>query len=173
MNIKNESKINNKKHSSKKVKLIYDFYENDIGYAYDGFTRETKIDNVFDYNKILLDSIKDITYNKNRNLTIYSWGILKHDEPKCEISFDLTKFTTKTNIKNVKLFDGRNVEIQHSIIQHPFFTELLQKIIEEIETNNPTEISFFCNHGKHRSVGWSEILKKYYYPNSIIKHSIK
>jgi len=172
MNIKNESKINNKKHSSKKVKLIYDFYENDIGYAYDGFTRETKIDNVFDYNKILLDSIKDITYNKNRNLTIYSWGILKHDEPKCEISFDLTKFTTKTNIKNVKLFDGRNVEIQHSIIQHPFFTELLQKIIEEIETNNPTEISFFCNHGKHRSVGWTEILK-YYYPNSIIKHSIK
>ena len=52
--------------SSKKIKLIYDFYENDI--AYDGFEQEIKIDNNFDFNKILLDSIKDIMYNKNRNL---------------------------------------------------------------------------------------------------------
>ncbi len=157
--------------SSKKIKLIYDFYENDIAYAYDGFNQETKIYN-FDYNKILLDSIKDISYDKNRKLIIYSWGILRHTEPKCEISFDLTKFTTKTDIKDVKLFDGRNDQIQNSIIQHPLFTELIHKIIEEIETNNSTEISFFCNHGKHRSVGWTEILKKYYYPKSIIKHSI-
>jgi RNase adaptor protein for sRNA GlmZ degradation len=153
--------------SSKKIKLIYDLYEND----YDGFEQDTKI-NDFDYNKILLDSIKDVVYDKNRNLTIYSWGIMRHVEPKCEISFDLTKFTTKTNIKDIKLVDGRDVEIQNSIIQHPLFTELLHKIIEEIETNNSREISFFCNHGKHRSVGWTEILKKYYYPNSIIKHSI-
>jgi RNase adaptor protein for sRNA GlmZ degradation len=152
---------------SKKIKLIYDLYEND----YDGFEQDTKI-NDFDYNKILLDSIKDVVYDKNRNLTIYSWGIMRHDEPKCEISFDLTMFTTKTNIKDIKLVDGRDVEIQNSIIQHPLFTELLHKIIEEIETNNSREISFFCNHGKHRSVGWTEILKKYY-PNSIIKHSIK
>ena len=154
--------------TSKKIKLIYDFYENDIAYTYDGFNQETKIDNDFDYN-----TIKDIMYNKNRRLIIYSWGILRHAEPKCEISFDLTKFTTKTDIKDIRKFDGRDEEIQHSIIQHPLFTELIKKIIEEIETNNSTEISFFCNHGKHRSVGWAEILKKYYYPNSIIKHSIK
>ena len=134
--------------SSKKIKLIYDFYENDIAYV--GFEQETKIDNDFDYNKILLDSIKDIMYDKNRILTIHSWGILRHTEPKCEISFDLTKFTTKTDIKDVRLFDGRDDEIQNSIIQHPLFTELIQKIIEEIEINNSNEISFFCNHGKHR-----------------------
>jgi len=154
--------------SSKKIKLIYDFYEND----YHGFEIETKI-NDFDYNKILLDSKKDISYDENRKLTIYSWGIMRHAEPKCEISFDLTKFTTKTDIKDIKLVDGRDAEIQNSIIQHPLFSELIKKIIEEIETNNSREISFFCNHGKHRSVGWAEILKKYYYPNSIIKHSIK
>ena len=90
--------------TSKKIKLIYDFYENDI--AYDGFEQETKIDNAFDYKKILLDSVKDIMYDKNRNLKIYSWGILKHTEPKCEISFDLTKFTTKTDIKDIRKFDG-------------------------------------------------------------------
>ena len=154
--------------TSKKIKLIYELYENDN--AYYGFEQETIIDDV-DYNKIVLESIKDVVYDKNRKLTIYSWGIMRHVEPKCEISFDLTKFTTKT-IKDIKLVDGRDVEIQNSIIQHPLFTELLHKIIEEIETNNPREISFFCNHGKHRSVGWAEILKKYY-PNSIIKHSIK
>ena len=153
---------------SKKIKLIYELYENDI--AYDGFEQETKI-NDFDYNKIV-DSIKDIIYDKNRKLIIYSWGIMRHVEPKCEISFDLTKFTTTTT-KDIKLVDGRDDEIQNSIIQHPLFTELITKIIEEIETNNSREISFFCNHGKHRSVGWVEIIKKYYYPNSIIKHSIK
>jgi RNase adaptor protein for sRNA GlmZ degradation len=152
--------------SSKKIKLIYDFYEND----YDGFEIETKI-NDFDYNKILLDSKKDISYDENRKLTIYSWGIMRHAEPKCEISFDLTKFTTKTT-KDIKLVDGRDEEIQNSIIRHPLFSELIKKIIEEIETNNSREISFFCNHGKHRSVGWTEIVKKYYYPNSIIRHSI-
>ena len=153
--------------SSKKIRLIYDFYEN---HAYDGFEQDTKIDD-FDYNKILLDSKKDISYDENRKLTIYSWGIMRHAEPKCEISFDLTKFTTKTT-KDIKLVDGRDEEIQKSIIRHPLFTELLHKIIEEIETNNSREISFFCNHGKHRSVGWTEILKKYYYPKSIIKHNI-
>ena len=154
---------------SKKIKLIYDLYENNNFYY--GFEQETKIDN-FDYNKIVLDSIKDVIYDKNRKLTIYSWGIMRHAEPKCEISFDLTQFTTKTNIKDIKLVDGRDEEIQNSIIQHPLFSELIKKIIEEIETNNSREISFFCNHGKHRSVGWTEILKKYYYPKSIIKHNI-
>ena len=152
--------------SSKKIKLIYDFYEND----YDGFEQDTKI-NDFDSNKII-ETKKYISYDENRKLIIYSWGILRHTEPECEISFDLTKFTTKTDIKDIKLVDGRDIKIQNSIIQHPLFSELIKKIIEEIETNNSREISFFCNHGKHRSVGWTEILKKYYYPNSIIKHSI-
>jgi RNase adaptor protein for sRNA GlmZ degradation len=47
---------------------------------------------------------------------------------------------------------------------------LIEKIINQIENNNLKEISFVCNHGKHRSVGFAEILKKYYYINSIICH---
>ena len=118
----------------KKIKLIYDFYENDI--AYDGFEQETKIDNDLHNNKILLDSIKYIIYDKNKKLIIYSWGILKHTEPKCEISFDLTKFTTKTDIKDVKLFDGRDDEIQNSIIRHPLFTEIIHKIKTRCQEQN-------------------------------------
>jgi len=37
--------------SSQKIKLIYDFYENNI--AYNGIELETKINNNFDYNKVL------------------------------------------------------------------------------------------------------------------------
>ena len=88
--------------TSKKVKLIYDLYENN---AYHGFEQDANI----------VESIKDVIYDKNRKLIIYSWGILRHTEPKCNISFDLTKFTTKTDIKDVRLFDGRDAEIQNSI----------------------------------------------------------
>ena len=41
---------------------------------------------------------------------------------------------------------------------------------EALKKNNFDTISFVCNHGKHRSVGWAEILKKYYYHFSKIKH---
>jgi RNase adaptor protein for sRNA GlmZ degradation len=150
---------------SKRVKLVYEFYENEN--AYYGFEITDEIGK--DYNKEILD-VEDITYDKNRKLIIYSWGIIKHEEPKCELSFDLTKFTTKTDNKDIKSLDGRDDEIQISIIRHPLFKELIKKIINEIEENNYMEISFFCNHGKHRSVGWAEILKKHYYENSVIKH---
>ena len=123
---------------SKRVKLVYDFYENKN--AYYGFEITDEISK--DYNKEILN-LEDITYDKNRKLIIYSWGIIKHEEPKCEISFDVTKFTTKTDNKHIKLLDGRSDEIQISIIQHPLFKELIKKIINEIEENNYMEISFF------------------------------
>ena len=63
--------------TSKKVKLIYDLYENN---AYHGFEQDANIDD-FDSNKIV-ESIKDVIYDKNKKLTIYSWGIMRHDEPK-------------------------------------------------------------------------------------------
>jgi len=35
-------------------------------------------------------------------------------------------------------------------------------MITMIEIENPRAIGFLCNHGKHRSVGWAELIKKYY-----------
>jgi hypothetical protein len=104
---------------SKRVKLVYDFYENKN--AYYGFEITDEISK--DYNKEILN-LEDITYDKNRKLIIYSWGIIKHEEPKCEISFDVTKFTTKTDNKHIKLLDGRSDEIlkkhyyENSVIKH-------------------------------------------------------
>lgn len=162
---------------SKIIKLIYDSYENNAQYY--NFENNAqnygfeKIDEVKE-NKTLKDFDKkkfniDFLYNKKRSLNIYTWGIMRNQKPRCELSFDLTKFTSKID-KDIKKLDGRDEVIQVSIIQHPKYNELIEKIINEIENNDAKNISFFCNHGRHRSVGFAEILKKYYYENSIINH---
>ena len=35
------------------------------------------------------------------------------------------------------------------------------------------DIAFICNHGKHRSVAWAELLQKIYYSKAVIKHLCK
>tara|TARA_Y100001933_G_C18761191_1_gene464112 strand:- start:135 stop:605 length:471 start_codon:yes stop_codon:yes gene_type:complete len=150
----------------KYIELIHNYKENDPVYYGFEFTEKTDID----YKNILEKTFSENIYNTDRELYIYSWGKMKHTEPKCEVSFDLTKFTTKIGVENVKNLDGRDEKIIISILRHPAFDLLMESVIKEIEENNRSEISFFCNHGKHRSVGWAEIVKKYYYPKSIVKH---
>ena len=38
--------------------------------------------------------------NKNRTLDIYTWGIKKHKPVECDISFDVSLFSGKTNEAN-------------------------------------------------------------------------
>ena len=52
-----------------------------------------------------------------------------------------------------------------------FFTNLTYSDDNnQLLINKPAKIGFFCNHGKHRSVGWAEIIKKHYYHNANIRH---
>jgi len=155
-------KTNNRK--NKIIKLIHNKYENDIGVLYD---ENNKIET--DKIKILNNlptKINDIDINVNRFLTIYSWGIKKDRKTvKCNIIFDLTKFQTKIDKDiDVQTITGLSDIIQDSIICHPKFLDLLEIVVNHIETENPTNIAFICNHGKHRSVAWAELLKKLYYP---------
>ena len=152
------------------VKLIYDKYENEFGVSY------------FQNNEIIIDKTKilenlptkinEIDINVNRILTIYSWGIKKdHNKVNCNLQFDLTKFQTKIDKEiDVQTINGLSDIIQDSIICHPKFLELLETVVNIVETENPKEIAFICNHGKHRSVGWAELLKKLYYYKATIKH---
>ena len=128
---------------NKVIKLIYDNYENDIGIIYD-----------IDENKI------------------YSWGVKKDKkEVDCDIIFDLRKFQTKINEDiDVHTINGLSNIIQDSIILHPKFLELIAIILTHIESENPKKIAFICNHGKHRSVGWAELLQKLIYNKAIVKH---
>lgn len=141
------------------IKLIYDKYQNDIGF--------TEGENDSDHKHELITKINEI--DDKRELSIFTWGVKKHKSPKCDIIFDVTLFSAKINV-DVKELTGLDEIIQTSIINHPMFDLIIEKIITEIETNNPQSIGIYCNYGKHRSVGWAELLKKLYYNNSVVKH---
>ena len=152
------------------IKLIYDKYENEFGVSYFQ-NNEIVIDKT-----IILDNlpmkINDTDINFDRIFTIYSWGIKKDKKPVvCDIIFYLTKFQTKIDQNiDVQMITGLTDIIQYSIINHPKFLELVERVLYIIETENPKDIGFICNHGKHRSVGWAELLKKLYYKHAKIKH---
>ena len=152
------------------IKLVYNKYENEVGVLYDAEMNEIEKD----HTKILEHlptKINDIEINTDRVINIYTWGIKKPFRKDCNIIFDLTKFQTKIDQNiDVQTITGLTDIIQHSIINHPKFLELIERVLDIIETENPKDIGFICNHGKHRSVGWAELLKKLYYKNAKIKH---
>ena len=86
---------------------------------------------------------------KKRDLQIYTWGIQKHQEPKCSISFDLTKFTSKTD-KDIRNLDGRDEEIQISIINHPKYNELIDPFVffEYVYSYNYKVVMIFLFSGR-------------------------
>ena len=143
------------------IKLIYSKNENDIGFTDGNYD--------IDHKHEILDEINDNIINKDRNLNIYTWGIKKYDYNKCDIVFDATLFNTKIDV-DVKKLTGLDEIIQTSVINHPMFDIIIEKILTNIEEKNPKNIGFICNYGKHRSVAFAEILKKMYYSKSNINH---
>jgi len=154
------------------IKLVYDKYENDYGftegYITEGYITEGDITegDIADH---IHEQIRDITIDNDRELTIHTWGIKKHESIKCDIIFDASLFSAKINA-DVKTLTGLNEIVQQSIINHPKFDIIIEMIVTEIETNDYQKIGIICNYGKHRSVGWAELLKKLYYPKSVINH---
>ena len=153
-----------------KCKLVHDKYENEVGVLYDDETNELEKD----LTKIieqLPTKIDDIEINTDRAININTWGIKKPFVAECDVIFDLTKFQTKIDKDiDVQTITGLTDIIQDSIICHPKFLDIIEKVVNVIETENPKNIGFICNHGKHRSVGWAELLKKLYYKHAKIKH---
>ena len=92
-----------------------------------------------------------------------------HEPKTCDLVFDATLFSTKVSV-DVKCLSGLDEVIQQGIMNHPNFDLIIGKIITLIEENKPTTVGIFCNYGKHRSVGWTELLKKLYYPTSTCIH---
>jgi hypothetical protein len=155
------------------VKLIHDSYENEMGVLYD-----EKYEIESDKTKILENlpaQINDVDINVDRHLTIYTWGIKKDRESVgCPLIFDLTKFQTKIDRDiDVSTITGLTDIIQDSIVCHPKFLELMEMVVTKVENDSPPSIAFICNHGKHRSVAWAELLKKLYYTKSTIRHLCK
>jgi len=142
------------------IKLVYDKYENDYGFT------EGEMD---DHIHKTIKQIGDKKIDNERELLIYTWGLKKHESIKCDIIFDASLFSAKINT-DVKMLTGLNEIVQQGIINHPKFDIILEMMLTEIETNDYQKIGIICNYGKHRSVGFAELLKKLYYPKSVINH---
>lgn len=144
------------------IKLINDKFENDFGFL-EGVS-ETNLRDV-------ISEIEDLSCHHQPEY-IYSWGI--KNEPvstECDLVFDVSLFFTKIEDRGkLSSMTGLDSDIQKSILGHPRFMDLLTLIIQEIETRQPKSIAFICNHGKHRSVGWSQIMKTYFFKNSLVSH---
>ncbi len=140
------------------IKLVYDTYENDIGFV--------QSDEQGDHTHKPILSV-----DKTREIIFYTWGKHKHNPIECDLVFDASLFSTKISV-DVKCLTGYDDIIQQSIINHPNFDYIMERIITEIEDKQPKTVGIFCNYGKHRSVGWVELIKKLYYPNSTCVHKI-
>jgi len=137
------------------IKLVYDKYENETGF-------------------IVCDEQGDHTHTKikgieDRDITFFTWGQKMHKPKKCDLVFDATLFSTKVSV-DVKCLSGLDEVIQQSIINHPNFDLIIERIVTLIEEKKPSTVGIFCNYGKHRSVGWVELLKGLYYPKSTCIH---
>ena len=84
---------------------------------------------------------------------------------RAPIALNMGLFNTKIDC-DVKNLTGLDEIIQTSIKNHPMFDTIMERIINEIEEKDPKSIGIYCNYGKHRSVGWAEIIKKIYYKNA-------
>jgi len=145
------------------IKIIYDKYENDIGFSY------LPDNQIKDSVHSIIENIHDVPLILDRNLKIYTWGMKKHTCDECEIIFDATLFRANISV-DVKTLTGLDDIVQTSIMNHPLFDTIMERIITVIEEENPKVIGFICNYGKHRSVGLAELLYKLYYTNSILEH---
>ena len=144
------------------IKLIKDKFENDFGF----------LEGVSESNLTVVISQIESLSCQHQPERVYSWGIKKEPvSTDCELVFDVSLFFTKIeDRRKLSSMTGLDSDIQKSILGHPRFIDLLTQVIEEIETRQPESIAFICNHGKHRSVGWSQIMKTYFFKNSLVSH---
>jgi RNase adaptor protein for sRNA GlmZ degradation len=142
-------------------KIVYDKYENDYGFIED---------QIKDHTHEIITNIGNKNIVRNRKLEINTWGIKKNTTIDCDIIFDCSLFSAKCDV-DIKNLTGLDEIIQQSIMNHPKFDLIIEMILSEIEVNDYKKIGFVCNYGKHRSVGWAELIKKLYYNESIITHN--
>ena len=140
------------------IKIVYDKYENETGFIQtveQGNHIHKKVEGTDETNEIFF----------------HTWGKMKHKPIECDLTFDATLFssTVAENV-DIKCLSGLDEIIQQSIMNHPNFDLIIERMVTLIEEKNPTTVGIFCNYGKHRSVGIAELLHKIYYPLSRCVH---
>ena len=86
-----------------------------------------------------------------------------------EVAFDVSLFFPEIkDLPDIETMTGKDQVIQDSIMRHPRFLSLAASIVTTVNEMKPREIGFICSYGKHLSVGWAYIMRKYIFKKSVI-----
>jgi len=113
-------------------------------------------------------SKQECTHVPNR---IYTWAnkVDTSVPVDFEVAFDVSHFFPEIkDMPDIGSMTGKDQVIQDSIMCHPRFMSLAEAIVTKVNETKPREIGFICNYGKHRSVGWAYIMRKYIFKTSVI-----
>lgn len=71
------------------------------------------------------------------------------------------------DLRNIR---GTHVQLQKAVRRGSNFENVVNNIVNRVETENLHTIGVYCRAGHHRSVAIAEMLKKYVYVGSVINH---
>jgi len=122
----------------------------------------------------LMKQVKILKTSSNLKFKIFTYGCRNFNpvELNADLVYDVSKYRSHfpQSVTSVRYYRGTDELIQKMIVLGDAFQQILSGMIDNIEDSRPAIISIYCSHGKHRSVAFAELLKKYYYPKASIKH---
>jgi RNase adaptor protein for sRNA GlmZ degradation len=133
-------------------------------------------DDKFDDLKVddLITHIKTPPTNSKFKFKILTYGCRNFNPEylNTDFEFDVSKYCSHfpDTVTSIKYCRGTDELIQKMVIMGTAFHQTINRMITAIEKNKPRRIGIYCSHGKHRSVAFAELLKKYYYPRISIQH---
>lgn len=108
----------------------------------------------------------------NRKLEIYTYGIkFKQfkNYSKTDCNFNALVITG-SKMGNLHKIRGTNPELQKRVRSGNRFEEVMLNIVKTVEEKDYHSIGIYCRAGHHRSVACGELLKKFVYTDSTVKH---
>lgn len=115
---------------------------------------------------------RDLTWNPERKLTIYTWG-RKHRKqaPKqSQHNFNATTMAERRRMISFRHDTGLNPETQKIVKSSMGYGGFMRSMIKKIEDDDLYTISINSTEGLHRSVACSEILKREFYSDAVVHH---
>jgi RNase adaptor protein for sRNA GlmZ degradation len=100
--------------------------------------------------------------SKSTHISIYTWGNKKRKfkPSQSQHNFCVTGISCyKPHGINLKTTNGTDRRIQEKLQRQPKFSMYMKSALSKIQTDELHTISINCHKGRHRSVGFAELLK--------------
>jgi len=92
---------------------------------------------------------------------LYTWGNKKHKQKPKPSDFNIcvTGISAyKPKGLNLKKINGLNDRLQAKLQRQPKYDMYMASAIQKIQSTKPKIVSINCHKGRHRSVGFAELL---------------